>query len=158
MRLEKEVCQFWAKEIMLKIEYKYCPNLTIIDTPGLIAAAPGRKNHSLQVPENALCMECDCDSGHLFSFYFLWLNSCQKDWWHLCADEILKQVQGRAVEALVRTKMQHKEFIILCLEDCSDWSNATTRRIVMQVYHMHTFGWSNFFILKMVGSCRGNLN
>ncbi|XP_039038118.1 dynamin-like protein ARC5 [Hibiscus syriacus] len=29
--------------------------------------------------------------------------------------------------------MQHKEFIILCLEDCSDWSNAMTRRVVMQV-------------------------
>ncbi|CAK9236168.1 unnamed protein product [Sphagnum tenellum] len=90
MRLEHEACQFWAKEIILKIEYKYCPNLTIIDTPGLIAAAPGQNNHALQM-------------------------------------------QGRAVEALVRTKMQHKEFIILCLEDCSDWSNATTRRIVMQV-------------------------
>eukprot|EP00249_Psilotum_nudum_P012773 c23975_g1_i1 orf=519-3485(+) len=90
MRLEREPCQFWAKEIVVKIEYKYCPNLTIIDTPGLIAAAPGRKNHSLQA-------------------------------------------QARSVEALVRTKMQHKEFIILCLEDCSDWSNATTRRIVMQL-------------------------
>ena len=33
----------------------------------------------------------------------------------------------------MRAKMQHKEFIILCLEDCSDWSNATTRRVVMQV-------------------------
>lgn len=43
------------------------------------------------------------------------------------------QAQARAVESLVRAKMQHKEFIILCLEDCSDWSNATTRRIVMQV-------------------------
>lgn len=29
--------------------------------------------------------------------------------------------------------MQHKEFIVLCLEDCNDWSNATTRRVVMQV-------------------------
>lgn len=45
----------------------------------------------------------------------------------------LKQSQARAVESLVRTKMQHKEFIILCLEDCSDWSNAMTRRVVMQV-------------------------
>ena len=44
-----------------------------------------------------------------------------------------KQSQARAVESLVRTKMQHKEFIILCLEDCSDWSNAMTRRVVMQV-------------------------
>nr|ATB19780.1 ARC5 [Hesperocyparis macrocarpa] len=90
MRLEQEACQFLAKEIIIKIEYKYCPNLTIIDTPGLIAAAPGRKNRILQA-------------------------------------------QARAVEALVRTKMKQKEFIILCLEDCSDWSNATTRRVVMQV-------------------------
>ncbi|XP_058089821.1 dynamin-like protein ARC5 [Magnolia sinica] len=90
MRLERETCQFSAKEIIIRIEYKYCPNLTIIDTPGLIAPAPGRKNRVLQG-------------------------------------------QGRAVEALVRAKMQHKELIILCLEDCSDWSNATTRRVVMQI-------------------------
>ncbi|GMN59226.1 hypothetical protein TIFTF001_028320 [Ficus carica] len=89
MRLESEPSQFSAKEIIINVEYKYCPNLTIIDTPGLIAPAPGRKNRELQA-------------------------------------------QARAVESLVRTKMQHKEFIILCLEDCSDWSNATTRRVVMQ--------------------------
>ena len=34
-RLEREQ-QFWAKEIVVKIEYKFCPNLTIIDTPGEI--------------------------------------------------------------------------------------------------------------------------
>ncbi|TXG53844.1 hypothetical protein EZV62_019100 [Acer yangbiense] len=90
MRLERESCQFSAKEIIIKVEYKYCPNLTIIDTPGLIAPAPGRKHRALQG-------------------------------------------QARAVESLVRTKMQHREFIILCLEDCNDWINATTRRVVMQV-------------------------
>ncbi|GAV89980.1 Dynamin_N domain-containing protein [Cephalotus follicularis] len=90
MRLERESCQFLAKEIIIRVEYKYCPNLTIIDTPGLIAPAPGRQNRVLQG-------------------------------------------QARAVESLVRGKMQHKEFIILCLEDCNDWSNATTRRVVMQV-------------------------
>ncbi|KAI6701679.1 hypothetical protein NL676_016003 [Syzygium grande] len=90
MRLEREPCQFSSKEIIIKVDYKYCPNLTIIDTPGLIAPAPGRKNRALQG-------------------------------------------QARAVESLVRAKMQHKEFIILCLEDCSDWSNATTRRVVMQI-------------------------
>eukprot|EP00250_Pteridium_aquilinum_P033868 c6523_g1_i1 orf=228-3032(+) len=90
MKLERDGNQFSAKEIIVKIEYKYCPNLTIIDTPGLIAAAPGRKNHLLQA-------------------------------------------QARAVETLVRSLMQSKEFIILCLEDCSDWSNATTRRVVMQM-------------------------
>ncbi|OIT00618.1 dynamin-like protein arc5 [Nicotiana attenuata] len=89
-RLEKETCQFSAKEIIIRIEYKYCPNLTIIDTPGLVAPAPSRKNRALQA-------------------------------------------QARAVESLVRAKMQHREFIILCLEDCNDWSNATTRRVVMQI-------------------------
>ncbi|CAM8971685.1 hypothetical protein QQ045_029604 [Rhodiola kirilowii] len=90
LRLEREPSQFSAREIIIRIEYKYCPNLTLIDTPGLIAPAPGRKNRALQI-------------------------------------------QARAVESLVRAKMQHKEFIILCLEDCSDWSNATTRRVVMQI-------------------------
>lgn len=32
-RLEREH-QFWAKEIIVRMEYKYCPNLSIIDTPG----------------------------------------------------------------------------------------------------------------------------
>ncbi|GMH03122.1 hypothetical protein Nepgr_004961 [Nepenthes gracilis] len=90
IRLESEPCQFSSKEIIIGIEYKYCPNLTIIDTPGLIAPVPGRKNRVLQD-------------------------------------------QARGVESLVRAKMQHREFIILCLEDCSDWSNATTRRVVMQI-------------------------
>lgn len=90
MRLEREPSQFSSKEIIIRIEYKYCPNLTIIDTPGLVVPAPTRKNRGLQI-------------------------------------------QARAVESLVRHKMQHKEFIILCLEDCSDWSNATTRRVVMQI-------------------------
>nr|XP_043621994.1 dynamin-like protein ARC5 isoform X1 [Erigeron canadensis] len=90
MRLERETCQFSSKEIIVRVEYKYCPNLTIIDTPGLVAPAPGPKNRALQA-------------------------------------------QSRAVESLVRAKMQHKEFIVLCLEDCNDWSNATTRRVVMQI-------------------------
>ncbi|KAL8061043.1 hypothetical protein ABFX02_02G063000 [Erythranthe guttata] len=97
MRLEREPYQFSSKEIIIRIEYKYCPNLTIIDTPGLIAPAPARKNRALQMLH------------------------------------MIRQTQARAVESLVRAKMQHKEFIILCLEDCSDWSNATTRRVVMQI-------------------------
>lgn len=49
MRLEQEPSPFSAKEIIVKVQYKYCPNLTIIDTPGLIAPAPGLKNRPLQV-------------------------------------------------------------------------------------------------------------
>lgn len=49
MRLERESYQFSSKEIIIRIEYKHCPNLTIIDTPGLVAPAPARKNRALQV-------------------------------------------------------------------------------------------------------------
>lgn len=58
MRLEKEQYQFSSKEIIIRIEYKYCPNLTIIDTPGLIAPAPARKNRALQV-------DCFTEFGYL---------------------------------------------------------------------------------------------
>lgn len=36
---------------------------------------------------------------------------------------------------MVRNKMEQKEYIILCLEDSNDWSNATSRRMVMQVHN-----------------------
>ncbi|AQK39608.1 Dynamin-like protein ARC5 [Zea mays] len=102
LRLENDPCQFSEKEIIIKVEYKHSPNLTIIDTPGLILPAPGRAFDSA-------------------------LKLLQP--WQSC--DI--QSQASAVESLVRAKIQHKETIILCLEDCSDWSNATTRRVVMQV-------------------------
>jgi len=34
---------------------------------------------------------------------------------------------------MVRQKMAQPEYIIMCLEDGSDWSNASTRKLVMQV-------------------------
>lgn len=43
------------------------------------------------------------------------------------------QNSAKQVEGMVRMKMEQKEYIILCLEDTNDWSNATTRRLVMQV-------------------------
>lgn len=68
MRLESESSQFSAKEIIIRVEYKYCPNLTIIDTPGLIAPAPGRKNRVLQVNFTAT------DTFSLFCVMFHCLN------------------------------------------------------------------------------------
>lgn len=34
---------------------------------------------------------------------------------------------------MVRTKAEQREYVLLCLEDSSDWNNATTRRLVQQV-------------------------
>ena len=48
------------------------------------------------------------------------------------------QNSAKQVEAMVQAKMACMEYIILCLEDTSDWSNATTRRMVMQVTHLVT--------------------
>lgn len=41
------------------------------------------------------------------------------------------------VETMVQAKMARPEYIILCLEDSSDWTNATTRRLVMSVRPSH---------------------
>jgi hypothetical protein len=126
--LENDPCQFSEKEIIIKVEYKHSPNLTIIDTPGLILPAPGRKNRVLQV----LCLFSSICLHQPFFLTFLGaFDSALKllQPWQSC--DI--QSQASAVESLVRAKIQHKETIILCLEDCSDWSNATTRRVVMQV-------------------------
>jgi len=49
LRLENDPCQFSEKETIIKVEYKHCPNLTIIDTPRLILPAPSHKNRVLQV-------------------------------------------------------------------------------------------------------------
>ena len=43
------------------------------------------------------------------------------------------QQSAKQVENMVRNKMEQREYIILCLEDSNDWSNATSRRLVMQV-------------------------
>ena len=55
-RLEREQ-QFWAKEIVVKIEYKFCPNLTIIDTPGMTLPAMNIRHHNeeLQLNPHAFC-------------------------------------------------------------------------------------------------------
>eukprot|EP00892_Ulva_mutabilis_P001680 jgi/Ulvmu1/11512/UM078_0001.1 len=84
--------RFQNKDITVKIHYKYCPNLTIVDTPGLISAATGGKR----------------EKGGLVQ-------------------------ASQQVEAMVKAKMALPEYIILCLEDSSDWTNATTRRLVMSV-------------------------
>ncbi|CAI5463967.1 unnamed protein product [Closterium sp. Yama58-4] len=112
-RLEKDMGRFSDREVVVRVEYKYCPNLTIIDTPGLISAAPSVTHTALQVRQNSF----------LVSFSPPLHASLPPP----------PQEQARIVEALVLAKMKQQEFVILCLEDSSDWSNATTRRIVMKV-------------------------
>lgn len=69
MRLENEPRQFSEKEIIIRIEYKYCPNLTIIDTPGLILPAPGKKNRALQVFFFVTCLFWFYSLNHVHCWY-----------------------------------------------------------------------------------------
>ena len=41
---------FEAEEIIVRIRYKYCPNLVIIDTPGLLAASLGSESDTSERP------------------------------------------------------------------------------------------------------------
>jgi hypothetical protein len=61
------------------------------------------------------------------------------------------QVASQQVEAMVKAKMSKPEYTILCLEDNSDWTNATTRRIVMEVH------FCPFLLLNTSSQCYTNL-
>lgn len=78
----------------MRVEYKYCPNMIVIDTPGMLHAPKGSK---LTPQQRALAMA------------------------------------ARECEALVLDKMKVKDYIILCVEDTTDWKHSTTRNIVQQV-------------------------
>ncbi|KAG5184668.1 hypothetical protein JKP88DRAFT_348446 [Tribonema minus] len=94
-RLERDpIRSFDAREIMIRMEYRFCPNMILIDTPGLIQAPRGK---------------------------------------HLNAQQQALLQAAKECEQLVIQKMRCQDFIILCVEDTTDWKHATTRNVVMQV-------------------------
>jgi len=94
-RLEADAIRcFDPREINIRMEYRFCPNMIVIDTPGLLAPPSGRN-----------------------------LNNQQR---------ALLQA-SREAESLVLEKMHCKDYIILCVEDTTDWKHASTRNIVQQV-------------------------
>jgi len=98
-RLEADPMRcFDHREINIRVEYRYCPNMIVIDTPGLISAtkARGGGHHSANAQERALAQA------------------------------------AKEAENLVLNKMKCQEYIILCIEDSTDWKHASTRALVMQ--------------------------
>lgn len=93
-RLERDPTRsFDPREINVRMEYRYCPNMIVIDTPGMIHPPKGRQ---LTPQQRAL--------AHA----------------------------AREAEALVLSKIRVQDYIILCVEDTTDWKHATTRNVVMQ--------------------------
>ncbi|CAM9589219.1 unnamed protein product, partial [Discosporangium mesarthrocarpum] len=97
LRLERDpVRSFDPREIIIRMEYRFCPNMILIDTPGLIHAPSGR---------------------------------------HLNPQQRSINTAAREAEQLVIQKMRCQDYVILCVEDTTDWKHATTRNIVTQVDH-----------------------
>ena len=93
-RLERDPTRcFDSREINIRMEYRYCPNMIVIDTPGMLHAPKGRQ---LTPQQRALAQA------------------------------------SREAESLVLSKIRCQDYIILCVEDTTDWKHATTRNIVMQ--------------------------
>lgn len=93
-RLERDSTRsFDSREINIRMEYRYCPNMIVIDTPGMLHAPKGKQ---LTPQQRALAQA------------------------------------AREAEALVLSKIRCQDYIILCVEDTTDWKHATTRNIVMQ--------------------------
>jgi GTPase SAR1 family protein len=93
-RLENDPTRcFDSREINIRVEYRYCPNMIVIDTPGMLHSMKGRQ-----------------------------LTPQQRKLAHA----------AREAEALVLSKIRCQDYIILCVEDTTDWKHATTRNIVMQ--------------------------
>ncbi len=93
-RLERDPSRcFDQREINIRMEYKYCPNMIVIDTPGMLHPPKGK---SLTPQQRALAQA------------------------------------SREAESLVLNKIRCQDYIILCVEDTTDWKHATTRNVVMQ--------------------------
>lgn len=94
-RLEKDSTRCYdSREINIRVEYKYCPNMIVIDTPGMLHPPKGTR---LSPQQRALAQA------------------------------------AKEAEALVLNKIKCPDYIILCVEDTTDWKHATTRNVVMQV-------------------------
>ena len=96
---------FEAAEIIVRIEYKYCPNLLIIDTPGLLTPLSRPADRSADRPDAA---DASLPPGPT------------------------EAAQAQQVEQLVRSKMSSPEHIILCVEETNNWHLAPARRLVME--------------------------
>jgi len=103
LRLERDPVRcFDPREINIRMEYKFCPNMILIDTPGLISAP--------KIPRG----RNGATSGAV--------NMQQR--------ALLKS--AREAERLVVNKMKCQDYIILCVEDTMDWKHGATREIVQK--------------------------
>lgn len=100
-RLERDPMRsFDSREINVRMEYKNCPNMILIDTPGLINAP--------RIPKGR------AGAGAAL------------------AQQRAVQASAKEAQRLVIEKMRCEDYIILCVEDTSDWKHGATREVVQK--------------------------
>jgi hypothetical protein len=126
-RLENDELRcFDPREIMVRVEYRFCPNMIVIDTPGLLSA-PAKLRHMNE--QQRQLHQVRPLLAKLFpwrsDFYFTQIENTPIHFsWYLQA--------AKEAEHLVLEKMKCQDYLILCVEDTTDWKHSTTRNIVMQ--------------------------
>ena len=111
-RLEKDpVRSFDGREINVRMEYKYCPNMILIDTPGLISAPRGASRGG---GKGGAGGGGAAGGGPA--------NAPQRALLHA----------AREAERLVVAKMRCPDYLILCVEDTVDWKHGMTREVVQR--------------------------
>jgi len=93
---------FDHREIIIRVEYRHCPNMVMVDTPGLINA--GQNSAQDRYDGGGRSRMSGVERQHMLA--------------------------AREVENLVVNKMRNPEYIILCIEDTNDWKHATARSLV----------------------------
>ena len=91
---------FSAEEIVVRIEYKHCPNLSIVDTPGLLLGGSA---------DDAAVVGGEGEGGG--------------------EDAARRRLQAAGVEQLVRSKIAGDEAIVLCVEESNNWDVAPARSV-----------------------------
>ena len=96
---------FAAEEIVVRIEYRYCPNLSIVDTPGLLVASAAIESPTDSAPAGGTAGTASAMARRA-------------------------RLQAAGVEQLIRSKLESPEAIILCVEDTNNWDTAPARAVV----------------------------
>ena len=118
---------FAAEEIVVRIEYKYCPNLSIVDTPGLLLA-PSEPALEGEGGAGAVGGGAGGSGGGSGG------ESGVEDGTAAAAAAAAfkrAKLQASGVESLIKGKLSSPEVIILCVEDTNTWEGFAPARSVV---------------------------
>lgn len=105
---------FAAEEIVVRIEYRYCPNLSIVDTPGMLTAAASAAGADAADDAADSAASLASGAGAVGE-----TSSARR-----------ARLQAAQVESLVLSKIKSEAAIVLCVEESSNWEVAPARAVV----------------------------